>query len=270
MTLAVFERLARSAVGFVLLAGLSLSARAHIPPAPPFQATRAVTIASEGARPPFNYLDQSGELAGFEIDLAREICRRLSAQCAFVAQDWDNLFEGLAKRQYDMVMAALEITSERRRAVDFSLPYVRAAAAFVVRADSPLKNTEAATLAGKKIGVEENTSAQAFAEARYKASDLKTYGGLVEAMLDLAEEKIDVVLADEAQVADFLKTRKEAQCCRLLAVSERDPAIFGEGMAAAFRKDDSLRAEFDRALTSMFDDGAFHAIARRYFSFTVR
>lgn len=268
MATGLYMRLALALAAAALWAGLAAAQTAA--PAPPAPEPRKLAIASEGARPPFNFIE-NGELAGFEIDLAREICRRLSAQCAFVAQEWDSLIEGLNKRQYDIVMAALEITDERRKEIDFSIPYVRPTAAFLVRTDEALKNVEPATLAGKTIGVEEGSSAQAFAEARYASAHVKSYGGLVDAVLDLAEDKVDVVIADEAALVDFLKTRKEARCCRLIAAAPRDPAIFGEGIAAAFRKGDTaLRADFDRALTSMFDDGAFQTIARKYFSYPVR
>lgn len=268
MRTGLYLRLALALSAAALWAGAAAAQTAA--PAPPAPEPRKLAIASEGARPPFNFIE-NGDLAGFEIDLGREICRRLSAQCTFVAQEWDSLIDGLKKRQYDVVMAALEITDERRKEVDFSVPYVRPTAAFLVRADAELKNADPATLAGKTIGVEEGSSAQALAEARYASARVKTYGGLVEAVLDLAEDKVDVVIADEAALVDFLKTRKEAQCCRLLAAAPRDPAIFGEGIAAAFRKGDAaLRTDFDRALTSMFDDGAFQAIARRYFTYPVR
>ncbi len=267
MNTGFFPRLAAALADLSLWAALAAAPTAALAQA---AEPRRLTIASEGARPPFNFVE-AGELAGFEIDLAREICRRLNAQCAFVAQEWDNLVEGLARRQYDVAMAAIEITPERRREMDFSVAYVRPTAAFLVRADAVFKDATAASFAGRTIGVEEGSSAQTFAEARYQTAQMKTYGGLVEAVLDLAEDKIDLVIADEAALADFLKNRKEAQCCRLLATSPRDPSIFGEGVGAAFRKDDvALRAEFDRALVSMFDDGAFQTIARKYFSHAVR
>lgn len=252
-----------------LLATASPAAGPTPIPPPPFLPAEIV-IASEGARPPFNQLDAKGALAGFEVDLAREICRRIAVRCRFTPQDWDGLIEGLNRRQYDVVMAALEMTPERRGEADFSRAYVRPTAAFVVRADSPLKSAAAQTLAGKTIGVADNSTAQTYVETRLPQSEAKVYGGLVEAMLDLAENKVDAVLADEGQARDFLKTRKEAACCRLLGAAPRDAAVFGEGFGAAFRKGDPLRGAFDAALTRMFDDGAFQAIARRYFSYPVR
>ena len=71
-----------------------------------------LTIASEGARPPYNYFE-GNELAGFEIELGTELCRRMAVSCTFVAQGWDDLIPGLLAKRYDAIMAAMEINEAR-------------------------------------------------------------------------------------------------------------------------------------------------------------
>ena len=231
-----------------------------------------LVIASEGARPPFNFLDANNELAGFEIDLAREICTRLHRTCSFVTQDWDGLLPGLAAHQYDAVMAALDINEARRAQAAFSVPYVRMPAAFVVQKTSDLKDASRETLAGKTIGVEDGSPSQALLDDAYKDSVAKPFASLEDAMLDLAEGKVDAVLADKFAAADFLKTRREGQqCCRFLADAPREAAIFGEGIGIAFRKTDvALREAVDVALQAIVDDGTFARISAKYFDFPIR
>ena len=74
---------------------------------------KRIRFASEGARPPFNYLENN-QLAGFEIDLANEICARLKATCEFVPDNWDDLIPHLLSGQYDAIIAAMDMTEERR------------------------------------------------------------------------------------------------------------------------------------------------------------
>lgn len=252
----------------LLIAAMSLSTLSVADPAKPLE---PLAIASEGARPPFNFLDANNELAGFEIDLARAICTRVNRSCSFVAQDWDELLPGLIAHQYDAVMAALEINDERRAQVAFSIPYVRMPAVFVVQKASSLKDASVGALVGKTIGVEEGSAGQALLQERFKGARSTVFASLEEALLDLAEGKVDAVLADKLTVTDFLKSRREGQCCRVLADAPRDIALFGDGIAIAFRKPDvALREAIDAALQSMIDDGEFARISAKYFDFPVR
>jgi polar amino acid transport system substrate-binding protein len=253
------------ALGYAVLAPLAFS-RAQTASQ---QLPHEIRIASEGARPPYNYID-NGELAGFEIELGRELCARMKVTCTFVAQDWDSLIPGLLERQYDAIMAAMEISDERREKIAFTRPYVRMPASFVVNAKSNLRDVSPDGLAGKTIGVENGSPEQAFAEDVYKKSEIKRYASLEEAILDLAEERIDTALGDKDAVVDFLKNRREGKCCKLLADAPRDPAYFGEGIGIGVRKDDTvLRAAFDKAIEAVMTDGTFAKIRAKYFDFEV-
>src|SRR5690606_26645382 len=95
-----------------------------------------VRIGTEGAYPPFNATDASGELVGFEVDLGRALCERAGVTCEFVAQDWDGIIPALLSGRYDMIMAGMTITDERREQVDFSRGYVTTPAWFVAPSDS--------------------------------------------------------------------------------------------------------------------------------------
>jgi polar amino acid transport system substrate-binding protein len=228
-----------------------------------------IRIASEGARPPYNYID-NGELAGFEIELGRELCARMKVTCTFVAQDWDSLIPGLLERQYDAIMAAMEISDERREKIAFTKPYVRMPASFIGNSKSPLHDISPEKLAGKTIGVENGSPEQAFAEDIYKTSEIKRYGSLEEAILDLAEERIDTAIGDKDAVVDFLKNRREGKCCKLIADAPRDPTYFGEGIGIGVRKEDTaLRAAFDKAIDEVMADGTFAKIRAKYFDFEV-
>jgi polar amino acid transport system substrate-binding protein len=253
---------------FVAFTLLAQPARVHSQAMPPAE-QRQIRIASEGARPPYNYID-NGELAGFEIDLGRELCARMKVTCTFVAQDWDSLIPGLIANQYDAIMAAMEISDERREKIAFTKPYVRMPASFIVNAKSALHDISPEGLASKTIGVENGSPEQAFAEDIYKKSEIKRYGSLEEAILDLAEERIDTAIGDKDAVVDFLKNRREGKCCRLLADAPRDPAYFGEGIGIGLRKDDTvLREALDKAIDDVMADGTFARIRAKYFEFEV-
>jgi polar amino acid transport system substrate-binding protein len=234
-------------------------------------AWRDIDIASEGAHPPFNFLDQNNELAGFEIDLARELCQRMQARCRFSTQEWDSLIPNLLSGQYDAIMAALDITEERLQKIAFSNPYVRMPQAFVAARRREIRSATPDALAERTIGVEADGPHQSYLETIYPKSTIKAYGGLDEAMLDLAEGRIDVVFADKDAAMDFLKNRREAQCCKFLATIPRDPAFFGEGIGIGLRQGDKeLKTLFDKALDEAIADGTFARIRAKYWDFEIR
>src|SRR3546814_6898436 len=82
-----------------------------------------VRIATEGAYAPWNFKTATGELAGFDVDLAAELCRRMGVECEIIAQDWDGIIPALNAGKYDAIIASLTITDARREAIDFSIVY---------------------------------------------------------------------------------------------------------------------------------------------------
>jgi len=90
-----------------------------------------ITIATEAAYPPFNYLDKKGLPAGFEMELAQEACQRMKAECEFVAVKWDDLIPGLLDKKFDIIMSSLEVNNERRRRLGLSRLYYLSPGAFI-------------------------------------------------------------------------------------------------------------------------------------------
>ena len=230
---------------------------------------RTVRIASEGARPPYNYLENN-ELAGFEIDLARDLCIRMKVSCSFILQDWDGIIPGLLAHRYDAIMAAMEITGEARKNIAFTKPYIRMPSAFMTAKQGATLDTSPAGLVGKAIGVESGGTHQAYLDDVYKQSEIRPYATLEQAILDLAEGRLDAVIGGKDAIGKYMKTRKEAQCCVLSADVPRDPAYFGDGIGIGVRKEDkALQAMFEKALDSCMAEGAFARITGKYFDFKI-
>src|SRR5918996_2163227 len=97
-----------------------------------------VRIATEGAYPPWNSTDASGQLIGFEIDLANDLCQRMQVECEIVAQNWDGIIPALTAGKYDAIMAGMSITDERMQVISFSDSYASEPAYFAVLKDSDL------------------------------------------------------------------------------------------------------------------------------------
>jgi polar amino acid transport system substrate-binding protein len=229
-----------------------------------------IRIATEGAFPPFNYLDANNEPQGFEIDLGKALCQEMGATCTFVVHEWDGIIRGLLAKDYDAIMASLAITARRKTRIAFSKRYYFIPPAFIGAKDSDIRDVGAAALAGKRIGTTENSHHAAFLEARYSHADLRVYSKLDEANLDLLTGRIDLVLGDKLALSRFLKTR-EGGCCRFVADAPVDPEFYGEGVAVGLRKEDKdLKERFNRAIDRLVAGGTYDRIRARYFDFDTK
>ncbi|PZQ17931.1 MAG: amino acid ABC transporter [Ancylobacter novellus] len=229
-----------------------------------------IRVASEGAHPPFNSLDAMNQLQGFEIDLAREVCRRLRATCEFMTQDFAGIIPALIAGRYDIAFASLTITPPREANVAFSKKYYDARAMFVDNKAKPVASTAPKAMKGLKVGAKIASTSARYLQDHYvpQGAVLKLYHTIDEARLDLAEGRIDALLGDKTAMVYWLANSPLARCCEVTGDDLTDPAYFGRGVGAAMRKDDvELKELVDAALTAIRADGTYSALRKKYFSF---
>ena len=182
-------------------------------------------IGVEGAYPPFSSKTASGDLVGFDIDIAMALCEKLKAKCELVEQDWDGIIPALLARKYDAIISSMTITEERRKRIDFSKKYYHDPAKFVAREgafsdDSPL------TLAGKTIGVQRGTTHDSYVSALYPDSDIKRYATQDEVYLDLLTGRLDAGLANSVALAEGAKRLPSGQTALLSTLETPLAPIF--------------------------------------------
>jgi len=230
---------------------------------------KTVRIGTEGAYPPFNYKDAAGNLKGFDIDIAKALCDKMKVKCVFVAQDWDGIIPGLLAKKYDAIVASMSITDERKKKVDFTDPYYRSPATFVVPKNSPITDVSPKAMAGRTIGAQSSTIHANYLEDNYKDSTIRLYKTQDEVNADLAAGRLDAQLADKLVLFEWLKT-KDGQCCKFVGPAITDPRWFGEGAGIAVRKEDKdLKEMFNKALKEILADGTYEKINKKYFPFSI-
>ena len=238
------------------------------PPKSPFPPPAfKITIATEGAYPPFNYLDRKGLPAGFEMDLAQEICERMKAECEFVADKWDNLVPGLLDKKYDIVMASLEVNSERRRRLGLSRRYYLSPGAFIAAKGQPFDGPPA-LLRNKRIGVQKDSTHSDWLDKSFRRSaQIKRYPTVNDALAALAKDEVDAVFGDKVQLWLWSK-KPEGQCCEIMGQDIKDTQTLGVGVSAGIRREDiKLREAFNKALSEVLGDGTYKQINAKYFPF---
>lgn len=246
-------------------------------------------IATEGAYPPYNMVDPAGNLIGFEVDLAKEICRKLAVECEIMAQNWDGIIPGLQTGRYDAIMAGMSITSERQQVVDFTTGYATTPGYFVSLGDSPLQKVDTGlervnltdidpveqaaidtmkeALKGKTVGVQVATIHANFLET-YMAdvATIRRYDTQETLALDLSSGRIDAGLADAVAWAPFLDS-PAGQNASYVGPGF-DGGVFGQGIGIAVRKDEPrLLDALNGAIASLKEDGTVRSLAEKWFGF---
>ena len=219
-------------------------------------------IGSEGYYPPFNFVDQSGQLKGFDIDIALALCERLKVECKLVAQDWDGIIPALLAGKYDAIVASMSITDERRKVVSFTDKYYSNKVRFVAAKGGGF---DPARLAGKTVGTQRATIAASWLAKNAGGAKVKLYDKQTDAYLDLAARRLDAIFADGLVLHDWLKTKAGAGFEMVGDAYELD-----EGIGIAVRKEDNtLRQRLNAALAAILADGTYARINARYFPFSI-
>jgi len=229
-----------------------------------------VRIGVEGAYPPFSYVQPDGELAGFDIDIAKALVEAMGAEVTLVAQDWDGMIPALMAKKYDAIIASMSITEERLKKVNFSKRYYRTPVKFVVKKGAiPVFSTDA--IKGKAVGVQRATVSDKYLSDVYgKDVKIKRYGTQDEAYLDLIAGRVDLLLADSVVLLDGFLKKDEGKDYEFVGPDFNDPKWFGEGIGVALRKQDKdLEELFNKAIDTIRANGVYKSIQDKYFDFDV-
>ncbi|MGD9826638.1 transporter substrate-binding domain-containing protein [Desulfobacter sp.] len=231
-------------------------------------ADRPVKVAIEGNFPPFNYVDTKGTPLGFEVDLVKEICRRIGRSCEFTVVDWDGIIPALLARKIDVVAASMSITEERKRAVAFTHKYYAETGNFAVVKGSEIKISPDG-LREKRVGVQRATIWGNYVKNVFPDATIVYYDNVDLGCLDLIARRIDAMLGQSLYMNDWLK-KPNAKDLVIAGAPVNDSRYIGEGIGFAMRKSDTeLQTRFNKALDAMLADGTYQKLADRYFDFDI-
>jgi octopine/nopaline transport system substrate-binding protein len=245
---------------------------------------KSVTVGVEGAFPPFNSVNASGEVEGLDLDVMKEVCKRAALDCKIVVQDWDSQIPSLLAGKFDVVLT-MGPNPERRKVIDFSDPYVITPNTFLVPADGPLANLPHTgerlstdtpegqkavadlkeALKGKTLGASLSTSQLQFVEENFAgAVEVRTYKSAEQSHLDLEGGRIDAQFDNVVFVNDRAKGSNGA-------LKASGPLLTGGIMATnvclGIRKEEpELKAILDKAVEEMRVDGTLAKISEKWFA----
>jgi polar amino acid transport system substrate-binding protein len=206
-----------------------------------------VRMGTEGAYPPYNFINDAGEVAGFERDLGDELCARASLTCEWVVNDWDSIIPNLVSGNYDTIIAGMSVTEERDSVIDFTEEYTLPEPSAYVALSADVN------LSGAVIAAQVNTIQAAFAAA-LPGVTLVEFATPEETISAVRNGEADAVLADLNYVAPIAEEDSG------LVLLEKQEFI-GGGVGMGIRESDNeLRDKFSAAIKSMKADGTLNAL----------
>ena len=222
-----------------------------------------LVVAMEGNWAPWTYEDESGNLVGFEVEVASGVAKRLGVEPEFVTGEWDGLLAGVQAGRYDVMANGVGYTEERAQAYYYSDFYAFNRTALVVRGD----NEEIKTLQdlnGKVTCNSANSTYQLLAE-KYGATvkDVETLAGTID---ELLAGRVDATLNAEVSIHDYMKEKPDAD----IKIVDYDPDVEQVGMIMPYGEGSaSLRDAINKALEEMRADGTLTEISNKYFGMDI-
>ena len=209
-----------------------------------------IRLGTEGAYEPWNYINDKGEVDGFERELGDELCKRAELTCAWVTNEWDSIIPNLVSGNYDAIIAGMSITAERQEVIDFTTNYTPPDPSAYL-AMSPDLDVESAVIAAQTSTIQASFVAE-------KGWTLVEFATPEETIAAVRNGEADAVLADKSYLAPVADAEAD------LVLLEREEEI-GGGVGMGFRKSDTaLKAKFDAAIQSMKDDGTLNAMISKW------
>jgi len=220
---------------------------------------------------PFEMKTSDGELTGFDVDLGNEICLRIKMKCQWVQTDFDGLIPSLNAKKIDAILSSMSITPQRMKEIAFSNKLYGTPARLVASNRIEIKPT-ADSLAGKRVGVLQGTTAETYAKAKWAGHgiDVVTYQNQDLVYADLVNGRLDVAFQDAVAASDGFLKSAVGQHFHFTGPEVNDPEFFGVGAGIGLRKEDQqLKTKIDAAIASMLSDGTYEKLATHYFDFDI-
>ena len=231
------KKLLLAATALALTAGMGLA--------------QTVRMGTEGAYPPYNFINEAGEVAGFERELGDELCKRAQLECTWVKNDWDSIIPNLVSSNYDTIMAAMSINDERKAVITFTQDYLPPAPSSYVALQ------DGVDLEGGVIAVQTGTvQASHIAET---GATLLEFPNIDQVLAAIRNGEADAGFGDHEVMRPFVEDSND-----LVFVGEQ--VNLDEGIGVGLRQSDTeLREKFDAAITAMKVDGSLNALIKKHF-----
>ena len=219
---------------------------------------RTLTVGSDTTYPPFESVNQAGEIVGFDVDVMNAICERVNCVAEFQTTAWDGIFPALAGGEFDMVASGVSITPERDQIVDFTDPYHEVTQAVAVRVEDESLTLENFTGGDLNLGAQTGTTNAATAEQLVGRERVRLYDTFNTAVQALINGDVDGVAIDDTSADAFAE-----QYAGEIVVNIREIAS-GDQLGFVVQEGDALVDALNAGLAEIKADGTLDALVEKW------
>jgi polar amino acid transport system substrate-binding protein len=225
---------------------------------------------------PFNYRDSTGAYAGYDVDVANEIGKRLGDKIEFVCQKWDGMIPAILANKFDLIVASMGITEERQKKLDFSRPYRISVGRFVAPTGAKLAlfkpdgSLDPEGFKSIKVGLQRSTTYDDWLKAKMPSANVMRYDTVEALFLDIKAGRVDTIMTNPMKAHDAFLSKPDGAGFGFVGPEVSDDKLFGAGAGVALRKgNEALLAKVDKAITAMTEDGTLDTFSKKYFPFPI-
>ena len=219
---------------------------------------KMLKVGSDTTSPPMESVDPAtGQIVGFDVDVVNAICAKINCKAEFVTTGWDGIFAALEQGNFDLVASGVSITDERKKAMDFSEPYIVNSQAVLMRAEDDGLTLDDFKSKGKKLSAQANTTDAQVAEGIVGKDNVVAYDSFSASVIALKNKDVDGVVINGANAAAY-----EREFAGELVVAIKD--LESDPLGLVFRKGDENVAAFNEGLKMIKDDGTLDQLISKY------
>ncbi len=235
-------------------------------PRPDLGELDTIRFITEADYPPFHYLDSTGTLVGFNIDIAWGICMALKVRCTVRRVPWDRMADELENGKADAAIASHRISSGNRLKFHFTERYYDTPARFVMRKESGIGEPSPQSLSGQKVAVLKGTAHEAYLKTFFPDADIEVFDNRLVAREALRTGKISALFGDGLVLSFWLEGQSSRKCCKFFGGPYTEPKYFGNGVGVAVKKGNYPLAHIlNYGLDQVRTTGLFAKLYRRHF-----
>jgi polar amino acid transport system substrate-binding protein len=261
----MIRRLLRFAATAIAIGTFSLSAQAEV-----------LRVGMECTYAPFNYRTANGELAGYDVDVAKGVIGLLGGGVKFVCQKWDGMIPALLANKFDLIVASMSITDKRREKIDFSAPYRISVGRLVGRKNGNFElfnddgSVNPSGFKGVKVGLERASTYENWFMAKVPDAEILRYDNNEAMYLDLQNGRTDVIMTNPMKAYLKFLSKEDGAGYEFVSPAIDEVEYFGVGVGIGIRKgNEELLERINGALKQLTNDGSLEQYALKIFPFAI-
>ncbi len=215
-------------------------------------------IGTDATYPPFEYVDEKGQISGVDVEVGREIGKALGREVEFRNINFDGLITALRTGSIDLVISSMTATPERRQSIDFSEPYVKTGLSILAAKNSTIQSAADLKTPGRKIVVRLGTTGESWARENLKEAKIIALDADVSCVMEVVNASVDAWIYDQLSIMNY--QLKYAEKTRALLTPLREE-VWAIGLKQG---NNELKTKVNEVLARMRSDGSFAKLAERY------